>query len=165
MNLITYKGKIHFEPEDRTKKHINQSSWKKVAIVLLDGDICDYYAWFLKKRFDLSLNKPLRGPHVTFINDRFSDVKGDTEEDKLELWDDIKNKYDNEEISIILNLTYHSNSLHWWLPVDYDHRGELRNIRTELGLGDPYMGEHLTLGRVKDTDREFSDYISRLNKL
>ena len=28
-NRITLTGKIEFEPEDKTKKHANQASWKK----------------------------------------------------------------------------------------------------------------------------------------
>ena len=58
-NIIKLTGKILFDPEDVTNKQANQSSWKKVAMVLFDGDVCEYYAWFIKKRFNLSFIKLL----------------------------------------------------------------------------------------------------------
>ena len=68
--VIKVKGILEFSPEDVTRKHRNQSSWKRVAIIKTDCDLDRYYAWFLKKRFNLELNKNLRGTHVTFINDK-----------------------------------------------------------------------------------------------
>ena len=73
--LVTYKGIIHFDPVNFTKKQTDQSSWKRVAMVMFDGEMTEYYAWFIKKRYDLVLNKPLRGAHVTFINDSLNDMK------------------------------------------------------------------------------------------
>ena len=64
-------GKIEFDPVNVTKKHNKQASWKKTAMVKFDCDIWEYYSWFLKKRFNLYLNKPLRGTHLTIINDKF----------------------------------------------------------------------------------------------
>ena len=73
--MFTIKGILEFDPINVTKKHDNQSSWKKVAIVRFenDDDTWSYYAWFLKKRFNLNLNKPLRGTHLTIINDIVDD--------------------------------------------------------------------------------------------
>lgn len=67
-------GKIYFQPEDKTRKHKSQSSWKRVAMILCFDDLTEYYAWFVKKRFNISLNKPLRGTHITFINDHLNRV-------------------------------------------------------------------------------------------
>jgi len=55
-------GKIEFDPVNVTKKHDKQSSWKKVAMVRFQNndDTYAYYSWFLKKRFNLVLNKPIR---------------------------------------------------------------------------------------------------------
>lgn len=58
---ITLSGKIVFDVEDYTRKHKLQSSWKKVAMVFIDGDVCEYYSWFLQRRYNIILNKPLRG--------------------------------------------------------------------------------------------------------
>lgn len=68
--VIKIKGEIEFSPEDITKKHKSQSDWKRVALIKTDCDLDRYYAWFLKKRFNLELNKNLRGTHITFISDR-----------------------------------------------------------------------------------------------
>ena len=70
---VTFEGTIVFDPIDRTAKHKKQSGWKKVAMVVIDGEIAkdkriegdtsEYYAWFLKKRYNIMLNSPLRGTH------------------------------------------------------------------------------------------------------
>ena len=74
-NTITYRGKILFDPLDKTTKHKKQSTWKKVAIISFEGEIVEYYAWFLFKRYGLKLNKPIRKSHITFINDSLRDLK------------------------------------------------------------------------------------------
>ncbi len=63
-------GRLEFDPIDKTKKHLNQSSWKKTAMIKLDCDIHLYYCWFLKKRYNLVLNQPIRESHITIINDK-----------------------------------------------------------------------------------------------
>lgn len=144
-NTAVCIGKILFDPPNKTKKHDNQGSWKRVAMVMIDGDICEYYAWFLKRRFNLSLHKPIRLSHITFINDRESDTNGK--------WEDVKKKWDGKEIEVILDLTPHTDSLtnkdcHWWLIVPHDKRDDLQSIREELGLGKPFFGMHMTIGRA-----------------
>lgn len=158
-NIILVQGKIHFDPQDITNKHLNQASWKRMALVLLDaGDICDYYAWFLYRRYHIKLNKPLRGPHISFINDSERDLG----EYGLSQWDIVKNKYDNTSIEIKLNVDPRANGEHWWLNVPNEYRTELHNIRTELGLGRPYFGCHMSLGYVHPLYLEHSTYILRL---
>ena len=84
--LIRVKGILEFSPEDVTRKHKNQSSWKRVAMIRTGCDMDRYYAWFLKKRFNLELNRNLRGSHVTFISDRLE--KNIFDELILEKYDD-----------------------------------------------------------------------------
>ena len=148
MHTISYTGTIQFEPENRTKKHMAQASWKKVAMVLFDGDIAEYYSWFLKKRFNLELNKPLRGAHITFINDRMDDINNSTGtiEEKESAWEALKNKWDGKEINVVLNLRPFSDDKHWWLIVDHKFRNEIHDIRKEIGLEKPYFGLHMTFG-------------------
>src|SRR5690606_38479759 len=67
--MFKIKCKIEFESINVTNNHVKQSSWKKTAIVKFDGDLYDYYSWFLQKRFNLYLNKPIRGTHFTIVND------------------------------------------------------------------------------------------------
>ena len=73
--MIKVQGKIIFNPIDITNKHKKQASWKYIAIINILGDVSEYYAWFLKKRFNLILNKPLRGSHISFINDSLFDIE------------------------------------------------------------------------------------------
>lgn len=159
MNLIKYNGIIQFEPEHITKKHETQGEWKRTAMIMFDGDITDYYAWFIKKRFQLDLNKPIRNGHVSFINDRFSDVTGETLPDKELLWHRVKDKWDNKEIEVILNTDVRTNSKHWWLNVDIDYREPIHKIRYELGLGKPEHGLHMTIGLVNHINMNLSKQI------
>ena len=161
-NIVKLTGVIKFDPKDVTKKHHKQSNWKKVAMVIFDGDITEYYAWFIFKRFNLKLNKPLRGAHVTFINDRESDILGD--------WESVKKKWHNKKISVTLDLEPKTDSdndgssFHWWLKVPEEDRVELHSIRTELGLGRPYFGLHMTIGHANEKNIEHSKYLHRLIK-
>lgn len=151
-HLVSYPGKIVFEPENKTKKHENQASWKKMAMVLFDGDIAEYYAWFIKKRFNLELNKPLRGAHISFINDSLTDMgNGAKSNEEIEtMWESVKSKWNGKEIIVTLNLHPYSDINHWWLIVDHNHREELHAIRAELGLGRPYFGLHMSIGYASD---------------
>ena len=171
--MLLLKGKIVFDPVDKTNKHKSQASWKKVAMVIFeanvpkDGDgerkgICEYYAWFIKRRYSIALNKPLRRAHVTFINDRGSDMNG--------RWDEIKAKYDGKEIDVVVSVDPRTDCAepgstgHWWLTVPEECRHELHGIREELGLGRPYYGLHLSIGHVNEKNREQGEYIHNLIK-
>ena len=83
-NTIKLIGRIHFDPPNKTSKHINQSSWKRVAMVMLEGDICEYYSWFINKRYNLPLNRLLRKAHITFINDSYKDLSNNFEKSEKE---------------------------------------------------------------------------------
>jgi hypothetical protein len=152
-NCIKFKGKILFDPEEMTSKQGRQSEWKKFAMVVLEPDlnlgekgITDYYAWFFRKRFNIPLHRPLRGAHVTIINDRASDTNGK--------WEEVKSKWDGKEIDIYLHVdpflgikNRMGNYVDWWLTVPYEYRDELGAIRMELGLlAKPYFGFHMTIG-------------------
>jgi len=157
---IKIKGKIKFDPEDKTKKHSKQGSWKKVAMILFDGDIAEYYAWFINKRYNIPLNRPLRGAHITFINDRESDMNGK--------WNEVKESWDGKEIEVVLNIDPRTDSSddkskgHWWLNIPEENRRELHDLRAELGLGRPHWGLHMALGYANDKNIMHSKYIHRL---
>lgn len=165
-HTVSYKGKIQFEPENKTKKHLAQATWKKVAMVIFEGDIAEYYAWFLHKRFNLDLNKPLRGAHITFINDSVDDLNHriGTLDDKEKVWEQLKNKWDGKEVEVVLNLRPFTDVRHWWLIVDHQHRKQLHDIRHEAGLGRPYFGLHMTIGSVNEKNAHHSEYINNLNE-
>jgi hypothetical protein len=131
-------------------------------MVLIDGEIAEYYAWFIYKRYSLPLNRPLRGAHVTFINDRALDMNGK--------WDEVKKKWDGKEIEVILSIDPRTDSDdvkskgHWWLNIPEEHRTQLHDIRKELGLGRPYWGLHMALGYANNKNIAHSKYIHRLIK-
>lgn len=164
---LTLIGKIGFEPENRTKKHENQSSWKHIAMVFIGGDITEYYSWFIEKRYNLKLNKPLRGAHISFINDSFRDMslngRRNTEQVRL-IWNNVKNKWDGREIPIMLDLNIKTDSKHWWLNVHYEYRDKLQGIRNELGLGKPFYGFHMSIGYANEKNIHHSRYIHSLIK-
>tara|TARA_R110000868_G_scaffold59092_2_gene181490 strand:+ start:393 stop:932 length:540 start_codon:yes stop_codon:yes gene_type:complete len=142
-NTITLRGKIVFDPVDKTKKHEAQGSWKKVAMIFFYGDLCEYYNWFIERRYNLPLVKPLRRAHVSFINDRGSDTNGK--------WEEVKRKWDGKKIDVTLDISPRTNATHWWLIVPEESRGEIHDIRAELGLGRPNFGLHMSIGYAKDT--------------
>ena len=129
-------GILDFSPEDKTKKHLSQASWKRVAMIRTNCDLDRYYAWFLKKRFNLELNSTLRGTHVTFINDRM-DAK---------VFEQFAQIFDGKEIDFYVEIEPCSSGEHWWLRV---HCPEAESIREVMGLSrEPFFGMHLTLGRA-----------------
>jgi hypothetical protein len=158
MSTLKLKGKIHFNPEDKTNKHILQSSWKVIAMVLFDNDdFCSYYSWFIKKRYNIVLNKPLRNTHITFINDRIDDLMGENDEIKRNNWEEIKEKYENVEVEVELNLDCRSDGKHWYFKLL--ENAFLMDLRKEIGLGDPYYGFHVSIGYATHFHLEHSQYI------
>ncbi len=103
----------------------------------------------------MSLFMPMRGPHVSFINDRGSD---------LHSWEKVKRKYHNKRIEVEFDLTPDSDKKHWWLVVT--DRELLHGIRSEMGLGRPFAGLHMSLGRISDVPHkeEHARYIQRIHK-
>lgn len=166
-NKITFNGKIGFEPVNRTKKHNNQASWKRIAMVHFGGDICEYYAWFIKKRYNLELIKPIRGAHVTIINDSIKDLtmQGRLTTSEMEKnWTDVKNKWDGKVIPVTFDLDAKTNDKHWWLRVSHEEREILQSIRAELNLGEPFFELHMSIGYANEKFIEHSKYIHRLLK-
>ena len=147
--MFEIKGKIVFDPINVTRKHNAQSVWKKVAIVKFDCELYSYYSWFLQKRFNLFLNKPLRGTHLTFINDIVDD----------DVYLKARELFDGKEITVKYDPAFiRSNKKgHWWLRVE---SLDAQNIRTVMGLGDPYFGYHITVGLATHLQLEHSKYIT-----
>jgi hypothetical protein len=149
--MFEIKGKLHFDPINVTKKHHRQSSWKKVAIIKFNDDLPEYYTWFLNKRFNLYLNKPLRGSHMTLINDKIND----------DIYNQAKEIFDGKEFTVRYNPEdiRCNDKGHWWVK-SYCDDGEV--IRNSMGLGRPYYGFHITMGRATHLNLEHSNYIKRL---
>lgn len=152
--MFEITGKILFDPVNVTRKQHNQSKWKKVAMIVFDCDICGYYSWFIKRRYNIDLNLPIRKPHITFINDSVNDIG-----DNIEKWGELKSKYDGIEIKLKLNPDVRSDGNHWWLKLDENSTNKLMDIRSEIGLGDPFWSLHMTIGLVNPKHLEHSKYI------
>jgi hypothetical protein len=145
--VVKYRGTLEFSPVDVTKKHISQSTWKCVAILKTGCDLDEYYSWFLKRRFNLQLNRNLRGSHITFINDRM----------EKSVFNEGLNFYNGKECDFYLDINPLSNGKHWWFRA---YSSNLEAIRMSLGLSpDPYLGLHFTLGHANEKNIEHSKYI------
>lgn len=187
-NEFTLKGKIIFDPKDVTNKHKNQASWKKIAMVIFKDDkdgkgLCEYYAWFIKKKYGIILNSPLRGPHISFINDHVRDLNGGfwnpecsgTDKERHHMWEQLKKKYHNTEIDITISSEIDTNGEHWWLRIPHEHREELYKIRSQVGLPKPNLGKnpdgtlkplgiHLTIGYPVNGRVDEDDFIDGVQK-
>jgi hypothetical protein len=151
--LIKLKGKLNFYPENVSKKHLLQSEWKKVAVISLDCDVEEYYAWFLAKRFGIKFNKNLRGAHITIISDKVN----------FDKYDEIAKIYQDTYIDFYHELEPRTNTKHWWLRV---HSPQAEDIRELMGLSrTPYFGFHLTIGYINEFNLEHSKYIFETVKL
>lgn len=145
-------GKLVFDIKDQTTKHRSQSTWKKSAIVLFEDDMCEYYGWFLKKRFNITLNIPIRGSHYTVINDKYSNE---------ELWNKVKSEHQGDSVDVYYNPSFRSNIEHWWLKA-YSIDGNL--IRKKLGLGLPFFNPHITIGLVNNKNKLASEFALNTEK-
>jgi len=155
--MIKVTGKIWFDPVNRTKKQNAQAEWKRMAMVTFNCDMTEYYSWFIKRRYNLELNRPLRGAHISFINDSVRDMG-----DKASKWEEVKKKYNGTEVTLTLDVDVRTDSKHWWLVVEHESRKPLLDIRSELGLGKPYWGMHMTIGYCNPKTEEHSRYIHGL---
>lgn len=147
--MLEFKTKIVFDPPHVTKKHVAQSSWKYTVMCETNDDMHLYYAWFLNKRFNLPLNRPLRNPHVTIVNEKIQDMELYKMAKKLFNGKEITFKFDPAEIR--------TDTKHWWIRVQSD---DVANIRTVMGLPPkPFFGLHLTIGMANEKNIEHSKYI------
>ncbi len=146
--MFEIKGKIVFDPINKTKKHYSQSSWKKVAMIEFSDDMWSYYAWFLEKEHNVKLNKPLRGSHFTIVNDIVSD----------DLYLEVREFFNGKEITMFIDPTNirANKGGHWWIKVYSD---DSQNIRNVMDLGVSYFGFHLTMGLATHDELEKSEIV------
>lgn len=151
--LFKVRGILNFSPEDKTKKHKSQSSWKRTAMINTNCDLSEYYAWFIKKRFNLELNKPLRGTHVTIISDIVD----------ADIFNQASKFFNGKEIDFYFETEPRTDSKHWWLRV---YCPDAENIRESIGLSrEPYFSFHLTIGYANEKNIIHSEYILRQCKM
>jgi len=94
------------------------------------------------------LNKPIRGAHLTIINDADREAP---------MFEEARKLYDGKEVSFYLDPSVRTNGEHWWLRA-YCPEGE--DIREACGLRrDPYFPYHLTIGYANEKVLPHSQYI------
>lgn len=147
--MIDLKCILKYDPSPLTgKADVMFKPWWLIATC--EGDLTDYYAWFLHKKTGIVLQRPAWGAHVSV-------VRGEVPF-RPDLW----KKYDNKEISIIYDPDIRTNSAHWWMRV---HSNDLLDIREELGLPRfPEFTFHLTLGRPSPKYESTSSYFHEVYK-
>ncbi len=150
--MFTTKGIILFDPINITKKHFKQSEWKKTAIIQIKDDLCGYYSWLIEKRYNLKLNKPLRGTHITFINEIIDDA----------IFTEGKRFFDGRSVEISYDSTQirTNEKGQWWINA---YSKDIEEIRQSLGLSiNPFYGLHITIGNAVHLQLEHSLYVKRL---
>jgi len=150
MNIFKSTGKLIFDPLPLTgsAEKMFKPGW---VIVRTDGDIDDYYRWFMFKEKGLILQSPAWGPHISIV--RGEDVSA-------EIWEKKKAELNNSTVHFEYENFPKSNGVHWWLKVYCE---ELKYFRRDLGLTElPKWTFHLTLGLPIPRLQEHSQYIFRL---
>lgn len=133
--MLTASGIIIFDPPTLTKKHTRQAEWKRHANLHLGCDMAAYYAWFVRRRYNVILNPPHRGTHISFIADIVPNK---------DLYNLAKSKWDGKSIEFEYDINVRTNGEDWWLRV---YSNDLLAIREEAGLSrNPYFNLHLTIG-------------------
>lgn len=210
--MMRSKGRIIFDPLPiMGDKEMFKPFW---AIVIVSGDISDYYRYLFEKEYGLNtwlsvsdsglkytnkhngikLQRPAWGSHISFIRGEaftvnynsiikgtkryFKENKGKLKtndlyrylfsynyinQEDIEKWFEIKNKWDKKIIEFKYELTpktVKGKSAHWWLRVQAEN---LKDIRQEIGYKrEGYWDLHLTLGsptpKCEDYSKKLSNY-------
>jgi hypothetical protein len=157
--IIKVRGILEFEPQNKTRKHEEQASWKRVALIKTGDDLSEYYSWFIRKRFNLELNKPLRGAHVTIVND----AERDFEFGVTPIWQEAVKEFDGKPMDFYIDPEPVTNGEHWWLRV---YCPDAESLRGAMGLTpEPFFNLHLTLGYANSRWIEHSKYILEVSKI
>lgn len=150
-STITLEGQLIFDPPNVSRKHSRQGAWKAVAVLAFPGEDALYYSWFIRRRYGLPLVKPLRGSHVTFVNDKSSHMAHYA-------WDRVRASHGGRRARVTLSLDPRSNGAHWWLPAT--DATELMDVRTALGLRRvPHWPMHMTIGLANERNAQYSEHL------
>lgn len=150
--MFELTGKLVFNPEKATKKHLRHKEMfnQQVCLALFDSDICKYYSWFIKKRYNIDLSLPFRGAHLTIIKESVDPV----------LFYELKEIYNNKTINIKYDVDPRTNGKTWWLKA---HSNDAVNIRKTIGLDiKPKFDFHITIGNPYLSSLEHSHYIHNI---
>jgi len=152
--MIEVKCKIEFDPKPLSGNSDSMfKPWWMIATI--DGELTEYYAWFIKKRTGLLIQRPAWGAHISVI-------RGEKPIGEQEAWDSVKAKYQNSEVTMFYDPNIRTNGDHWWMRA---HCNDFFDIREELNLPKfSSLSFHLTIGRPIPRHKEMSDYFHRCFK-
>lgn len=131
---LKLRGTLRYEPY---RADFRKTHKQKTLIVELKRDgMCDYYGWFLKRRYGEGyvLQSPMFGKHVTI-------VRGDEKLKHPEHW----KKYEGRKIEIEYDPERVVKTWAFW-SIDVRPSLDLLLIRQELGLKATHSF-HITIGR------------------
>ncbi len=138
--MFEIKGILEFNPANVSRKHAQQAAWKKVAMVRFgsEDETYRYYKWLLEQRFGLRvpdvdpfvwkgrLNDPVRGTHVTAINEIVDD----------EIYEQARKMFHGTEVRVTYDPTLircnRKNDKMWWHIKAYSD--DIMNIRSAMGI-------------------------------
>ena len=145
-------GKLIFDPVPITGKaeKMFKPFW---AIIVTNDDVDAYYRWFLQKRFNLILQKPAWGPHITIADGQPTGKKG--------TWDIVKSQYNNLDIEFTYDNFPRTNARHWWLKAHCLLASEIRS-KLQVQRENLRFPLHLTLGMPIPRHEQHSIYIHKI---
>ena len=148
--MLTQIGKVVFDPPPIIDFHTGHRTVILEVPVGYEG----LYRWLIKKELGLDLIKPVREGHITIVSWYESDNISE------EVWEQVKSVWEGQAVEVWYHLPNSDlNVPYWWLRLDEGARIPLHCLRTKLGLPErPKSGLHLTIGTVKEKDKELSDY-------
>lgn len=114
------------------------------CIALIEGEVSEYYSWFVLKRTGIRIQRPAWGSHVSIC-------RGEEPVNK-----DFWKRHDGETLIMRYDPDVRTNGNHWWMRIECEG---MLDIREELGL--PRHGRfnlHMTLGMPIPLHKETSDY-------
>ena len=133
MNLwVPDTGIIKYDPPRNGIKKVRPGS---VLVVDVDYGIAEYYRWWVKKHFHLTLQNNAWRPHITVIDGRVP-----LNQEQMKLW----KKYEKQVAHFEYSVDIKQHWKFWTLPVQSE---QLTEIRKELGMSVKYPF-HITFGRM-----------------
>jgi hypothetical protein len=85
-------------------------------------------------------------------------------EEAVNAWEETKKKWHGKNIPLVIDLDPRTDGRTWWFNIPHEERELLQSIRSELGLGKPFFGMHMSIGYANEKNIEHSEYLHELIK-
>lgn len=134
IGTFSVEGILRYNP-NREKLKKTRSHDEFFLILEVPKNLGLYYRYWVKKRYDLFLNPPAYGEHVTIL-----DGRREVSSNYIHYW----KKYNNKKVKIQYTNDVYQKWKFWCLPVISQ---ELTDIQFELGFTEN-KPLHITFGRM-----------------